>query len=36
MEEKQYKAPVVEELEIFFEGFLCGSNEDIDENEGIW
>lgn len=36
MDGKQYMTPAIEELEVISEGVLCGSNEHIDENEGIW
>ena len=36
MEENEYISPHLTELEFYPEGLLCGSNEIIDENEGIW
>jgi hypothetical protein len=36
MEENIYLAPVVNVLEFYSEGVLCGSNEPINENDGIW
>ena len=36
MEENEYISPHLTELEFYPEGVLCGSNEIIDENEGIW
>ena len=36
MEENEYISPHLTELEFYPEGVLCGSNEVIDENEGIW
>lgn len=34
--ENKYTSPAAEVLELYSEGVLCGSNEVIDENEGIW
>ena len=31
-----YQSPEFEILEMQSEGLLCGSNEIVDENEGIW
>ena len=31
-----YQSPESEILEMQSEGLLCGSNEIVDENEGIW
>ena len=36
MEENEYISPHLTELEFYPEGVLCGSNEIIDENDGIW
>ena len=36
MEEIKYITPSMEILDISSDGILCGSNEFIDENEGIW
>jgi iron uptake system EfeUOB component EfeO/EfeM len=36
MEDMKYISPDVKELEIYPEGVLCGSNEIIDEIEGVW
>ena len=36
MEEKEYISPHLTELEFYPEGVLCGSNEIIDENDGVW
>jgi len=36
MEEQKYIAPEVEVLEINSEGVLCGSNEGVGENDGLW
>lgn len=36
MEENEYISPHLTELEFYSEGVLCGSNEIIDENDGIW
>ena len=36
MEENEYISPNLTELELYSEGVLCGSNEAIDENDGIW
>lgn len=34
--EKEYISPEVEILDVVSEGVLCGSNETMDENDGIW
>ncbi len=31
-----YESPELEVIELDHEGVLCGSNEIIDENEGVW
>ena len=36
MEENEYISPHLTELEFYSEGVLCGSNELIDENDGVW
>lgn len=36
MEENEYISPHLTVLDLYSEGVLCGSNEIIDENEGIW
>ena len=36
MEENEYISPHLTELEFYPEGVLCGSNEIIDENDGVW
>ena len=36
MKENEYISPHLTELEFYPEGVLCGSNEVIDENDGIW
>lgn len=36
MEENNYISPEVEVLDLSLEGILCGSNELVDENEGVW
>lgn len=36
MKENEYISPHLIILEFYFEGVLCGSNEIIDENDGIW
>ena len=36
MQENEYISPHLTELEFYSEGLLCGSNEIIDENDGIW
>ena len=36
MEENEYISPNMIELEFYSEGVLCGSNEIIDENDGVW
>ena len=36
MEENEYISPHLTELEFYPEGVLCGSNEVIDENDGVW
>lgn len=36
MEENKYISPHLTELEFYPEGVLCGSNEVIDENDGVW
>ena len=36
MEENEYISPHLTELEFYSEGVLCGSNEVIDENDGVW
>ena len=36
MEENEYISPHLTELESYPEGVLCGSNEIIDENDGVW
>ena len=36
MEENEYLSPHLTELEFYSEGVLCGSNEIIDENDGVW
>jgi hypothetical protein len=32
----KYETPIVEVLDVCSEGVLCGSNELLEENEGIW
>ena len=32
----EYISPEVEILDLVSEGVLCGSNETLDENDGIW
>lgn len=34
--ERQYAAPEIVVIELQTEGVLCGSNEDLYENEGEW
>lgn len=34
--EKMYISPDMEILDIMSEGVLCGSNETLEENDGIW
>lgn len=36
MEENEYISPHLTELEFYSEGVLYGSNEIIDENDGVW
>lgn len=36
MEGNEYISPHLSELEFYPEGVLCGSNEIIDENDGVW
>ena len=36
MQENEYISPHLTELEFYPEGVLCGSNEVIDENDGVW
>jgi hypothetical protein len=36
MEENEYITPNMTMLDLCSEGVLCGSNEIIDENDGIW
>ena len=36
MKENEYISPHLTELEFYPEGVLCGSNEIIDENDGVW
>jgi hypothetical protein len=33
---ENYQSPLVEIFEILQEGVLCGSNEQVGENEGEW
>ena len=32
----EYVSPEMEILDLVSEGVLCGSNETLDENDGIW
>lgn len=34
--EKTYISPEAEILDVAVEGVLCGSNETMDENDGVW
>lgn len=36
MDDNQYIPPQLTELELYSEGVLCGSNEVVDDNDGIW
>ena len=36
MEEIYYQSPAVRIIEIYSEGVLCGSNETLEEDQGIW
>ena len=36
MQENEYISPHLTVLEFYPEGLLCGSNEIIDENNGVW
>ena len=37
MEKREYYSPeIIESVEFYYDGILCGSNESIDENFGDW
>jgi hypothetical protein len=36
MQENEYISPHLTVLEFYSEGLICGSNEIIDENDGVW
>lgn len=36
MKKEFYVSPALVELELYSEGVICGSNELLEENEGIW